>query len=794
MKTLITSLLFCLLTATSVTATVPASETIRQSFSCNGSNTEFTFTIPCYSSSDVYVYTHIIATGVEEELTESSQYTIAATDSDYLNGGVVTTVATYASTYRIVIVRNIQKTQELLRAQMSAAAAIEAVGKLTRIVQDLQDRFNRSIHLQESDGSFDMELPGLALRASTYYGFGTDGAPLLTKSVVSDNTVVSTFMETVVDDPNPAAAMRTLQGVSVVNVASYAISGIGTSGDPWVGALAAAYADNGIGVTYFMPQGHYQDTSTADLNGTGYINIIGAGRRSTYVHYEEIDGSSCWKLHNSGSAVAHVTIRGITFDGNNTATGAMLELEDIIRSTVDDILIIDHKGANTSTGIWTKGRDSLRLMNIETWSTIGIHIDVNPNHATIDADSFYLENIYILPGDKTNGIGVKISAGALFNFHTGGANNVAGGAYGIYWNNSESTASPINVCFSNWRIEQGNSTGDWGFYLASNNGQDVIGLRLVNFHASEMSGFYLRDVTQPMLVNCVMTSGSGYTSLDIDDDGALKNFQIQNTYLNPAATFSIPATFGQALGHGDDGAGYYNFYLYDSTKSIKATIRHGVTSGITASTTQSQLQGQFDNNKYQDVGTVANTNDVVTLPSVRIGDECIVYNGGAETLQIFPFTNDTLGAGANNSTTLAAGSYARFYGLNGTAWRQEFTPRSVRLLSITTVALNANAETTIYTVPTGYRCVLHHAVLVAGADAGTSDISIGQNGAETDFVPATDLANVDAQYDACILEPIMLTASVPKIESYAAATVIRATVTNQAGGATNTLYLYGFLH
>ena len=118
---------------------------------------------------------------------------------------------------------------------------------------------------------------------------------------------------------------------------------------------------------------------------------------------------------------------------------------------------------------------------------------------------------------------------------------------------------------------------------------------------------------------------------------------------------------------------------------------------------------------------------------------------------------------------------------------------TVDLLSTTPVSLAVNAETVIYTVPVGFRCVLHCAVLVVGANANATDISIGQNGAETDFVPATDLGNLDAENDACILEPIMAT-NVLKIESYVAGTSIRATVTNQAGGASNTLYLYGILY
>lgn len=118
---------------------------------------------------------------------------------------------------------------------------------------------------------------------------------------------------------------------------------------------------------------------------------------------------------------------------------------------------------------------------------------------------------------------------------------------------------------------------------------------------------------------------------------------------------------------------------------------------------------------------------------------------------------------------------------------------AITLLSATTVSLAADADTTLYTVPTGKRCILSHAILVAGADAGTSDISIGQNTAETDFVGVTNLDNVDAQYDACLLMPVP-SATPATLKSYAAGTVIEARVANNNGGATNTLYLFGLLY
>jgi hypothetical protein len=122
------------------------------------------------------------------------------------------------------------------------------------------------------------------------------------------------------------------------------------------------------------------------------------------------------------------------------------------------------------------------------------------------------------------------------------------------------------------------------------------------------------------------------------------------------------------------------------------------------------------------------------------------------------------------------------------------TTKCDSLLSATTVAFNANADTTLYTVPAGKRCVLTQAVIVAGADAGaTTQVSIGQDTAETDWLAANTLSNLDAANDAVVVRPIPNTTPL-KGKSYAAGTVIQAQVTNQSGGATNTIYLFGFLY
>lgn len=119
--------------------------------------------------------------------------------------------------------------------------------------------------------------------------------------------------------------------------------------------------------------------------------------------------------------------------------------------------------------------------------------------------------------------------------------------------------------------------------------------------------------------------------------------------------------------------------------------------------------------------------------------------------------------------------------------------KAITLLSSSSVSFAADADTILYTVPTGKWCILSHAIVVAGADAGaTTTISIGQNTAETDFIPANTLSNLDAQYDTVILKPIPNTTPL-KNKAYTAATVIEARIASQSGGAVNTVYLYGML-
>lgn len=105
-----------------------------------------------------------------------------------------------------------------------------------------------------------------------------------------------------------------------------------------------------------------------------------------------------------------------------------------------------------------------------------------------------------------------------------------------------------------------------------------------------------------------------------------------------------------------------NLVMYDDV-----LILRDVNAGLVASTTQTQGQGALTA-EVNEVATVANANDTVTMPGAVAGLRVVVINNGANTLQIFPASGDDLGAGVNASITLAAGSNGMYQAYNATNW------------------------------------------------------------------------------------------------------------------------------
>lgn len=138
--------------------------------------------------------------------------------------GSVTLVvaATGANTVTIIGNRAIARTTDFVTGgDLLANSLNDELDSLTIAAQQLDERLDRSMTVPEFDTATSLELPTVANRASKYMAFDANGNPTATSGTTSD-VIVSSFMETVLDDANAAAARATL-GAAASDVVTTAI-------------------------------------------------------------------------------------------------------------------------------------------------------------------------------------------------------------------------------------------------------------------------------------------------------------------------------------------------------------------------------------------------------------------------------------------------------------------------------------------------------------------------------------------------------------------------------------------
>jgi len=116
------------------------------------------------------------------------------------------------------------------------------------------------------------------------------------------------------------------------------------------------------------------------------------------------------------------------------------------------------------------------------------------------------------------------------------------------------------------------------------------------------------------------------------------------------------------------------------------------------------------------------------------------------------------------------------------------------MLSVTAISdLSSEAQTTLYTVPSGKTLILTKALLRVAGDVGANGVvTIGQNGANTDFVGTTNLDNADAAGDVVLIAPVP-SATPATLKEYTAGEVIELDVATAGNSVAGTLYLFGIL-
>ena len=193
--------------------TVSASSYTPERIAGNGSTTSFPVSFKFFAGADLVVNLRDDTTGADTLQTITTHYTVTKNNALRPETGTVVFVTAPPSGKTVVIERQTPRTQtlDLTRGGPLDEDSLEwQLDRQTLADQEDAYDFGRALAKPATDAAgLDMTLPNSVDRASQYLAFDASGLPIAAAAPTS-TTLVTPFMETVLDDANAATARATL--------------------------------------------------------------------------------------------------------------------------------------------------------------------------------------------------------------------------------------------------------------------------------------------------------------------------------------------------------------------------------------------------------------------------------------------------------------------------------------------------------------------------------------------------------------------------------------------------------
>jgi hypothetical protein len=350
-------------------------------FTGAGSTGPYAFAFKVFTSADLYVVKMLVSTGVETELTLTTDYTVSLNADQNSNpGGTITLVSALAVGYTLTITSelgNLQPTDLTNQGGFYPSVITDSLDRSVIQTQQLQDQVNRSLKYPVSDSSsLSSELPAAAQRASTVMAFDSAGEPVVGPAVASVGTVLANIanINTVA---GISADVTTVAGISanvttVAGIDTDVTTVAGINGD--VSTVSAIAADvttvagidtevttvAGIAADATTVAGIAADVSTVSANVTDVTNFA-----DVYQGAKAADPT----LRNDGSALHAgdlyfntVTDYMRVYSGSawvEVVAGSVVAWSGVTgKPLVDEIVVV---GATTAAS--TLGYDSITMVH-----------------------------------------------------------------------------------------------------------------------------------------------------------------------------------------------------------------------------------------------------------------------------------------------------------------------------------------------------------------------------------------------------------------------------------------------
>jgi hypothetical protein len=337
-------------------------------------------------------------------------------------------------------------------------------------------------------------------------------------------------------------------------------------------ATIQAAIDNvtGNGAEIRLPSGIiYIDGDVVKL--THRIHLKGAGIHATELYW---DSGVALAMDMGATTIVQPSISDLSLVGQGSTNKVGIRISDADIPNIQRVSMSTVFG-DTSIGLQIRGRDVGTIQDLTIYADRPISIEDNPN-STIDIDHFSFRNMYLLTNDNTQA-NVHIDSGVNVNNVTfDGYQAWVLGKYGLYWNDTTSTAASAALNINNVRYEQSTDVTGHIIYIAHNYSLQSLAVNnLYGAYDDETAtigtnGIYLRKVLDATISNFIVLSTTGKYYFDFDNTD--KGIRVQNVYYNPAATANLGTGVLTRWYAKASSASVISDALYDGVTSSPAAI------------------------------------------------------------------------------------------------------------------------------------------------------------------------------------------------------------------------------
>tara|TARA_B110000305_G_scaffold48198_2_gene51724 strand:+ start:4871 stop:6829 length:1959 start_codon:yes stop_codon:yes gene_type:complete len=335
-----------------------SSTTVKNSYSGNGSTTQFAYGYKIFANSDLIVIIRTDSTGVETVKTLTTHYTVAGAGD--ASGGSITFTSgnTPASGQTVVIIREVPQTQAIdyiANDPFPAESHEEGLDRATMTTQQLQEEVDRSIKISRTNTMTSTEFNvGATDRANKVLAFNSSGEISVTQELgtfkgTSATTTTAAFVERDIVKSTTAAQLNNIY----ICVAASAIGDTLTDTDHFallVDAVSAATSATAAA----------SSATTSGNSATASANSATASANSATT-----SGNSATASANSATASA------------NSATAAAASadaFDDIYLGTKSSDPSTDNDGDALAAGMlyFNSSTDLLRVYTGSAWQNAAV--------------------------------------------------------------------------------------------------------------------------------------------------------------------------------------------------------------------------------------------------------------------------------------------------------------------------------------------------------------------------------------------------------------------------------------